>query len=95
MWGVSDPARRRRGRGCGAKAGSLTPHLCSDSCAGALNGRHNTPPDTDGEELANIPLDSDLERAVPAEILSRELEAMLIRPHARGPTAPLRGRNDR
>ncbi len=44
MWGVSDPAERPRGRGCEARAGSLTPHLYSDSCAGALSGRHKTPP---------------------------------------------------
>jgi hypothetical protein len=47
MWGVSDPAERPRGRGCEAGAGSLTPHFCSDSCAGALTGRQKTPPDGD------------------------------------------------
>ena len=44
MWGVSDPAESARGRGRSAEAGSLTPHFCSDSCAGALSGRHKTPP---------------------------------------------------
>jgi hypothetical protein len=47
MWGVSDPAEQPRGRGCVARAGSLTPHFCSDSSAGALTGRHKTPPDHD------------------------------------------------
>lgn len=87
-WGVSDPADGLGAAFARRRAGSLTPHLCSDSCAGALTGRHKTPPDTDGDELANIPLDRDLERAVQAEVLSRVLEAMLMRPQARGPTAP-------
>jgi hypothetical protein len=44
MWGVSDPAERRRVTFLDAGAGSLTPHLCYDTCAGALTGRQNTPP---------------------------------------------------
>jgi len=61
----SDPAERPRGRGCEARAGSLTPHFCSDSRARALSGRHRTPPDTDDGEPANVPLYMHLERAVP------------------------------
>ena len=44
MWGVSDPAGRPRGRVCDAQAGSLTPLPCCDTCAGALTGRHKSPP---------------------------------------------------
>lgn len=44
MWGVSDPAERRRGHLFGARAGSLTPLPCCDTCAGALSGRHKPPP---------------------------------------------------
>lgn len=43
--GRERPRRQAWGRICDAEAGSLTPHLCSISCAGALNGRHRTPPD--------------------------------------------------
>lgn len=54
MWGVSDPAGRRRGRICDAAAGSLTPHLYSYSCAGALIGRHRTPPDGDDRAPSKV-----------------------------------------
>jgi hypothetical protein len=43
-WGASDPAGRLRGRGCDSMAGSLTPHPCCDTSAGALLGRHKPPP---------------------------------------------------
>jgi hypothetical protein len=43
MWGVSDPAESARGRGRGAEAGSLTPHIRTDALRGALTGRHKTP----------------------------------------------------
>ncbi len=46
--GVSDSAEGPRGRLCEAQAGSLTPLLCTDTCARALTGRHKTPPDHDG-----------------------------------------------
>ena len=42
--GRERPAGRLRGRGCDSRAGSLTPLPCCDICAGALNGRHKTPP---------------------------------------------------
>jgi len=45
-------------------AGSLTPHIDSDSCAGALSGRHKTPPDTDDADLANSLLYLHLERGL-------------------------------
>ena len=43
-WGVSDPAGRPGATVAIARAGSLTPHPCCDTCAGALTGRHNAPP---------------------------------------------------
>jgi hypothetical protein len=69
MWGVSDPAESARGRGRGAEAGSLTPHLGSDSCAGALTGRHRTPPDIHYRNLANFQLHMHLERALYREVV--------------------------
>jgi hypothetical protein len=62
MWGVSDPAERPRGRGCEARAASLTPHLCSHSCAGALSGRHETPPDQYERSGAEMMQSSELRR---------------------------------
>jgi hypothetical protein len=61
MWGVSDPADSPWGRGFDAEAGSLTPHLCSDSCAGALTGRHKTPPDKNEQAAAKMMLSSGLQ----------------------------------
>jgi hypothetical protein len=46
-WGVSDPAGRPWGRVCDPQAGSLTPHLCCDTRAGAFSGRRNAPPVSD------------------------------------------------
>ena len=64
VWGVSDPAERARGRGCELQAGSLTPLSVPTPRAGALNGRHKTPPDLDECDLANVRLDIQLPCAV-------------------------------
>jgi hypothetical protein len=39
-----------------AAVGSLTPHLCSDTCAGTLTGRQNTPPIFVDGDLTNVVL---------------------------------------
>ena len=71
MWGVSDPAERPRGRGCEARAGSLTPHFCSDSCAGALSGRHKTPPDIGDNDRAMLLLFNDFNQRSRQRVVSR------------------------
>jgi len=80
-WGVSDPAGRARGRRCDAEAGSLTPHLCSHFCAGALSGRHKAPPDTDDDDLSNVLLSMHLERALQGKNIGTDMRARCTRRH--------------
>ena len=61
-WGVSDPAGRLWGRVHSARAGSLTPLPCCDTCAGALTGRHKPPPSWLGPTSINIGSVSGLRR---------------------------------
>jgi hypothetical protein len=60
--GRGRPRRQARGHSCDAEAGSLTPHFCSDSCAGALSGRHKTPPGHFERSAAKTMQSSDLRR---------------------------------
>jgi hypothetical protein len=86
--GRERPRRQDRGRICDAEAGSLTTHLCSDSCAGALSGRHKTPPDTEDGEPANIPLSMQLQRLIQKRGWQSEDRSDADARIGEGPTAP-------
>jgi hypothetical protein len=63
-------------------------HLCSHSRAGALNGRHKTPPDIEDAEPANIPLYLQLQRVIQKEVGCQRIGAKPTRRIGEGPTAP-------
>lgn len=77
--GRERPRRRVRGRVCDAEAGSLTPHLCSISCAGALNGRHRTPPGTKDGDPEKFLLSMHLAGAHCLRFISMDMRATLAR----------------
>lgn len=87
-WGVSDPAWRPPSRVCEARAGSLTPHLDFDTCAGALTGRHNTPPVLTALSDSNIGSFKGLRRLGDPNPPDAVGEPGTSAPAQRGPTAP-------
>lgn len=88
MWGVSDPAGHLWGDDCDAKAGSLTPHPCRDTCAGALTGRHSAPPESKSLIAENVMLSKSLRCAHWSESASQWRTSGSRINDGWGPTAP-------
>ena len=87
--GVSDPAERPWGRATSARAGSLTPLPCCDTCAGALTGRQKPPPfwlepDPRQHRLCRVGCGAAMTAVAPESQAIREIAAIA----GRGPTAP-------
>ena len=84
MWGVSDPAERPRGRGCEARAGSLTPISTPTPVLGRSAGGTERRPTRTMAVAAKVLACMQLAGASSRGVHHMEAEATLTRRQARG-----------